>query len=83
ALEAMASARPVVATRVGALPEVVAADAGTLVEPHDPEALAAALLGMLENPDAAVAAGLAGAHVAANYSWEATALAFGRLYDEL
>ncbi|MDZ4178614.1 MAG: glycosyltransferase family 4 protein [Coriobacteriia bacterium] len=83
ALEAMASARPVVATRVGGLSEIVTADAGALVEPRDPGALATALLGMLDDPDAATAAGMAGARVAANYSWEATALAFGKLYDEL
>jgi glycosyltransferase involved in cell wall biosynthesis len=83
ALEAMASARPVVATRVGGLPEVVTADAGALVDPHDPDALATALLGMLEDPDGASATGLVGTRAAAKYSWEATALAFGKLYDEL
>jgi glycosyltransferase involved in cell wall biosynthesis len=42
-LEAMASARSVVATRVGGPPEFVPAEAGVLVEPHDDEALAIAL----------------------------------------
>jgi glycosyltransferase involved in cell wall biosynthesis len=42
-LEAMASARSVVATRVGGPPEFVPPEAGVLVEPTDEEALAAAL----------------------------------------
>lgn len=42
-LEAMASARSVVATSVGGPPEFVTAEAGVLVDPEDEEALAAAL----------------------------------------
>jgi len=43
ALEALASGRPFVGTAVGGLPDVVPDGAGILVEPRDPEALAAAL----------------------------------------
>ncbi len=43
-LEAMAARRPVVATRVSAIPEVVAdGETGILVGPREPEAVAAAL----------------------------------------
>jgi glycosyltransferase involved in cell wall biosynthesis len=42
-LEGMASARSVVATRVGGPPEFVPPDAGVLVDPEDDEALSAAL----------------------------------------
>jgi glycosyltransferase involved in cell wall biosynthesis len=42
-LEAMASGRSVVATRVGGPPEFVPADAGVLVDPMDDDALVAAL----------------------------------------
>jgi glycosyltransferase involved in cell wall biosynthesis len=42
-LEAMACARPVVATRVGGPPEFVPAGAGVLVDPSDEEAIGAAL----------------------------------------
>jgi glycosyltransferase involved in cell wall biosynthesis len=42
-LEAMASARTVVATNVGGPPEFVTSEAGVLVDPHDDDALGAAL----------------------------------------
>ncbi|HET7745359.1 MAG TPA: glycosyltransferase [Gaiellaceae bacterium] len=42
-LEAMASARSVIATRVGGPPEFVTADAGVLVDPEDDDALLGAL----------------------------------------
>ncbi len=49
-LEAMAAARPIVATRVSAVPEVVEHGVtGLLVPPRDPEALAAAMLSLLTN----------------------------------
>lgn len=83
ALEAMASARPVVATRVGGLAEVVSDDIGSLVPPHEPDALARAVLEMLSDPVAAREAGSAAAVAATAYSWEAAADAYGRLYDDL
>ncbi len=50
AVEAMLAGVPVIASRVGSLPEVVG-DAGRLVAPEDPEALAEALISLLEDPD--------------------------------
>lgn len=51
-LEAMAAGLPVVACRAAAIPEVIEDDVtGTLVAPRDPEALAAAIQGLLESPD--------------------------------
>ena len=50
-LEAMAAGVPVVATRVGGTPEVVVPGAtGLLVEPRDPQLLAAALADVAEAP---------------------------------
>jgi glycosyltransferase involved in cell wall biosynthesis len=43
ALEALASGAPVVASAVGALPELLAGGGGLLVRPRDPDALAAAI----------------------------------------
>jgi sugar transferase (PEP-CTERM/EpsH1 system associated) len=60
-LEAMASALPVAATRVGGTDEMVLDGCtGLLVDPHSPEALAAALSTLFENPDRARAMGAAG-----------------------
>jgi glycosyltransferase involved in cell wall biosynthesis len=60
-LEAMLAGLPVAATRVSAVPEVVAdGKTGLLVEPGDHEALAAALDKLLANPENARALGEAG-----------------------
>src|SRR6202035_3800451 len=49
AVEHMASGTPLIASRTGALPEVTG-DAAVLVEPGNPEALAAALRDLLDSP---------------------------------
>ena len=60
AAEAMAAARPVVASRVGGLPEIITdGETGVLVPPDDPAALAEALLALLTNPTRARTMGLA------------------------
>ncbi|WP_430647047.1 glycosyltransferase family 4 protein [Agromyces sp. GXS1127] len=47
--EGMASGLPVVASRIGGLPDVVG-DAGILVPPNDPDALAEALRALIDDP---------------------------------
>lgn len=60
-LEAMATARPVVATTVGGIPEVIQEGKnGLLVAPRDPEALAVALAGLLAERERAARMGAAG-----------------------
>lgn len=80
-LEAMASGVPVVATAVGAVPEVVG-DAGILVPGGDVDALAGALARVLD--DAALCADLVarGRHHASGFSWEACAVGLAALYRE-
>jgi glycosyltransferase involved in cell wall biosynthesis len=71
AAEPLARARPLVATRVGAIPELVRDGVtGLLVPPADPPALAAAIRRLLDAPDAAAALGLAGrAHLLSAHGW--------------
>lgn len=60
-LEAMAAARPVVASAVGPIPEVVTdGETGLLVPPGDPSALADAVVRVLRDPDLADRLGRAG-----------------------
>jgi glycosyltransferase involved in cell wall biosynthesis len=60
-IEALLMERPVVATRVGGMPESVRdGETGLLVPPSDPTALAAAILRLLENRDEAAALARAG-----------------------
>jgi starch synthase len=61
ALEAMAAARPVVARRVGALPEtIVHGQTGLLLDDDRAESVADALWTVLADPDRARAMGMAG-----------------------
>lgn len=68
ALECMACERPVVATRVGGLPEIVDETVGTLVPPADPEALAEGIVRTLERPDRAETGKRARARVVDHWS---------------
>ncbi|CAL9662673.1 glycogen synthase [Streptomyces sp. enrichment culture] len=90
-LEAMACATPVVASRVGGIPEVVAdGETGVLVPREgvgdaDFEAgLARALDSVLADPDAARRMGEAGrARAVAEFGWDAIARRTVRLYEEI
>ncbi len=60
-LEAMALSRPVVASAVGGIPEMIDdGRTGLLVPPRDPGALAAAIVRLLQHPDLAARLGRAG-----------------------
>jgi glycosyltransferase involved in cell wall biosynthesis len=82
AVEHMASGTPLVASRTGALPEVVG-DAAVLVEPGDVEELAAALRRLHDSPEARRRAGAAGyARVQERFTWSAVARATVRHYRD-
>lgn len=60
-LEAMAASKPIVATRISAIPEIVVdGETGLLVPPRDPQALAEAVLKLIANPDLAFNLGRCG-----------------------
>lgn len=84
-LEAMATGRPVIATRQGGpLEMVVDGETGHLVPPADPESLAQALLHFFQNPVRAREMGLAGrARCEAQFTLERTARAVMAQYESL
>jgi glycosyltransferase involved in cell wall biosynthesis len=68
-LEAMASGRPVVATRVGGVPELVRDDVDGLLADPDPATVARALIAMLGSPGEAERMGGSARERAAAYDW--------------
>jgi starch synthase len=84
-LEAMACGRPVVASAVGGIPEVVVpGKTGLLVPPADPGALAEALNCVLRDRAMARQMGLAGRRrVEEHFSWISIAARTRQLYEEL
>ncbi len=84
-LEAMAAGRPVVATRCGGTEEVIVDGAtGYLVPPDDPEALAGAILKVLNDPEGAGQMGLRGLqHVRDHFAARRVSRRYEALYQEV
>ena len=85
AVEAMASGTPIVASRAGALPEVLGADGecADLVTPGDVNELIAALGRQLESPERRQWLGTAGRRRALDvFSWESVAAQTVRVYEQ-
>ncbi len=80
-LEAMAAGVPVVATGVGAVPEVVG-DAAVLVPPGDVEALAEALAAVLGDEGRAEDLRRRGRERVGEFSWDRTVAGLVRLYQD-
>jgi glycosyltransferase involved in cell wall biosynthesis len=78
-LEAMACGCPVACSNTASLPEVVG-DAARLFDPRDPDAIAAAVRDVLDDPATWIERGLARA---ALFSWDETARLTDAVYSEL
>ncbi len=83
-VEAMAAGRPVVATAVGGVPDVVIdGETGTLVPPASPDRLADAILAQLRDPARRTVLGSAGARRArARFHASAVVQQLQSLYDD-
>ena len=85
AVEAMASGTPIVASRAGALPEVLGTDGecADLVAPGDIDELTAALGRLLDSPERRARLGAAGRRRAVEvFSWESVAAQTVRIYQQ-
>jgi glycogen(starch) synthase len=84
ALEAMQMERPVIASRVGGLEEVVAPlETGLLISPRDPKALYEAILELLKEPVRAVQMGKEGRKRALKFSLEKNLDGYESAYNML
>lgn len=84
-LEAMAACKPVIATRVGAVPKLVVPEyTGMLVEPGDIDGLSAAIVQLLGDPERAHRLGENGrARVSEHFSADSMAMRYLELYREV
>jgi glycosyltransferase involved in cell wall biosynthesis len=83
-VEAMACGRPVVASEVGGIPEVVGKwDNAILVPPGDPQALAAGILKLYRDPELARLLGERGRQNAGRFGIQQSASQLGELYRRL
>ncbi len=83
-VEAMAAGKPVVASRVGGIPDLVKDEkTGLMVPPGDEHALAGAILRLANNPSEARRMGAAGKLYCHSFGLEAMVEQLDHLYDEL
>ncbi|MBN1422537.1 MAG: glycosyltransferase family 4 protein [Planctomycetes bacterium] len=82
ALEALACGAPLVASNVSSIPEVVG-DAGLLVDPRDPGAIAAAIVRILDDPDLRRDLAARGPDRARGFSWDRCADRTIEVYEEV
>lgn len=85
ALEAMAAGKPLVATRIGGLPELVRpGETGLLVDEKDPDALADAIVTLAREPDLRARMGGSGrALIRDSMSWDSVAERFEAVYERV
>jgi glycosyltransferase involved in cell wall biosynthesis len=81
-LEAMVHGTPVITSTVSSLPEV-AGDAAVLVDPRDTEAIARAIVSVVESPNLTAELSVKGKRQAACFSWEKMARETAAIYEEV
>jgi glycosyltransferase involved in cell wall biosynthesis len=83
-LEIMAAGVPLVATAVGALPEILSGDAGLLVAPSDDAALARAIASLIDDPGRAELIGARGRErVREKFGFDRMVREFERIFQEV
>ncbi len=82
ALEALQMERPVIASNVGGLPEIVShGETGLLVPPHDPIALAHAIEEILTHPEEGIRMGKEGRNRALDFSQQKNLRQYEKVYE--
>ncbi len=82
-LDAMDRALPIIASRVGGLPEIVRdGDNGILIEPRSPDQLQQAILRLHDDPDLRRALGARGREFARDFTADAMAEKYLELYNQ-
>jgi len=82
-LEANATGKPVVASRVGGIPSVVTHGVnGLLVPPRDEKTLAETIVDLMKDEDKLLEMGLNGRRIAEAYNWKEIAKKTQELYKE-
>ena len=80
-LEAMAAGKPVVATRVGGVPEIVAEGTnGLLVAPESPEEMGEAIFKLLRDRNLGLKMGACGRAKACEFTWDTIAAQYLEVY---
>jgi glycosyltransferase involved in cell wall biosynthesis len=83
ALEALASGRPIIASDIGGLPEIVNSDCGLLFPPGDERALEAAMCTLAQDTPLRSQLGRAARERATRFTWAEAALTLDRLYSQI
>ncbi len=82
-LEAMASGKPIVATRNSGYLELLGGEESVMVPPNDPAAFAEAIIELLRNPCLMKEMGLAGRRKASRFSWDKVTDVLYEFYEEI
>jgi glycosyltransferase involved in cell wall biosynthesis len=83
-MEAMAAGKPVIATRVGGVSEVVIDGVtGLLTSPGDPVGLADGMCRLLEDPTLAEQLGKSGSRNVASFDWQSMSGQYDSLYEDV